>query len=207
MGIVSAAGEVPPSSAIDAAVRELEAGNIIGIPTDTAYGLVADVSYTGAADRLFKMKKRSRDHELPVIVYDIEQALSLAIGVPPAAERLMEKFWPGALTLVLPRNPDFVADLGGDEETIGIRCPDHIVPRLLCDEVGPLAITTANTEGAQPAMTAVEVRERFGEAVTIVMDAGRCDNNLATVVDVTGFTPKLLREGQIAWSDIQSVLD
>lgn len=207
MGIISASGEVPPSSAIDAAVRELEAGYIVGVPTDTAYGLVADVSYTGAADRLFSLKKRSRDHELPVIVYDIEQAMSLAIGVPPAGERLMEKFWPGALTLVLPRNPDFVADLGGDEDTIGVRCPDHIVPRLLCDEVGPLAITTANLEGAQPAMTAPEVVDLFGDAISVVLDSGRCDRNLATVVDVTGFEPKLLREGQISWADIKSVLD
>jgi L-threonylcarbamoyladenylate synthase len=206
MAIIPAVGEVPPSSAIDAAVRELEAGYIAGIPTDTAYGLVADVSYTGSADRLFSLKKRSRDHELPVIVADIEQAMSLAIGVPPAAERLMEKFWPGALTLVLPRHPDFIADLGGDEETIGVRCPDHIVPRLLCEEVGPLAITTANTDGAQPAMTAQEIVDRFGDAVSIILDAGRCDKNLATVVDVTGFEPKLLREGQVAWADIQSVL-
>jgi L-threonylcarbamoyladenylate synthase len=207
MAIIPVVGEVPPASVMDAAVRELEAGRIVGIPTDTAYGLVADVSYTGSADRLFKLKKRSRDHELPVIVADIEQAMSLAIAVPPAAERLMEKFWPGALTLVLPRNPDFIADLGGDEETIGIRCPDHIVPRLLCDEVGPLAITTANTEGAQPAMTAQEITDRFGESIALILDAGRCDKNLATVVDVTGFTPKLLREGQVAWADIQSVLD
>jgi tRNA threonylcarbamoyl adenosine modification protein (Sua5/YciO/YrdC/YwlC family) len=156
---------------------------------------------------LFKLKKRSRNHELPVIVSDVDQAMSLAIGVPPAAERLMEKFWPGALTLVLPRNPDFVADLGGDEDTIAIRCPDHIVPRLLCEEVGPLAVTTANTEGAQPAMTAQEVSERFGEVIAIVLDAGRCDRNLATVVDVTGIVPKLLREGQVAWVDIQDVLD
>lgn len=206
MAIIPVVGEVPPASAMDAAVKELEAGRIVGVPTDTAYGLVANVSYTGAADRLFKLKRRSRDHELPVIVADIEQAMSLAIGVPPAAERLMEKFWPGALTLVLPRHPDFIADLGGDEDTIGVRCPDHIVPRLLCEEVGPLAITTANTDGAQPAMTAQEVAERFN-AVALILDAGRCDNNLATVVDVTGIVPKLLREGQIAWADIESVLD
>jgi len=191
---------------MDTAVRELASGYVIGIPTDTAYGLVADVSYTGSADRLFSLKKRSRDHELPVIVSDVEQAMGLAIGVPAAAERLMEKFWPGALTLVLPRHPDFVADLGGDEDTIGVRCPNHIVPRLLCEEVGPLAITTANTEGAQPAMSAQEVVERFGDAVSLVLDAGRCDRDLATVVDVTGFEPKLLREGQVAWSDIQGVL-
>jgi L-threonylcarbamoyladenylate synthase len=205
MAIIPASGEVPPSAAIDAAVRALESGSVVGVPTDTVYGLVADVSYTGSADRLFALKRRSRAHELPVIVADIEQATSLAIGIPLVAERLMEKFWPGALTLVLPRHPDFVADLGSDDETVGLRCPDHIVPRLLCEEVGPLAITTANVGQGAPATTAAEVDAQFRN-ISIVLDAGRCANDMATVVDVTGETPKLLREGQVQWADIQSVL-
>jgi L-threonylcarbamoyladenylate synthase len=207
MAIIPATGEVPPATAIDAAVRALESGSVVGVPTDTVYGLVADVSYTGSADKLFALKRRSRAHELPVIVADIEQAMSLTIGVPQVAERLMEKFWPGPLTLVLPRDPEFVADLGGDgdEETVGVRCPDHIVARLLCEEVGPLAITTANVDSGEPATTAADVLARF-RSVSVILDAGECAGAMATVVDVTGETPKLLREGQITWSDITSVL-
>lgn len=207
MAIVSVGHPVPPPAVIDAAVREINSGLVIGVPTDTVYGLIADVSYTGAADRLFKLKRRSRDHSLPVIVSDIEQAMSVAIAVPSVAERLMEKFWPGPLTLVVPRHPDFVADLGTDDETIGVRCPDHLVPRLITDETGPLAITTANLAGQEPAMSAQEVANRFdGELVTMIIDSGICNKGVATVLDVTGESPKLLREGQISWTDIQTVL-
>jgi tRNA threonylcarbamoyl adenosine modification protein (Sua5/YciO/YrdC/YwlC family) len=139
-------------------------------------------------------------------VADIDQAMSLAIGVPEAAERLMDKFWPGPLTLVLPRHPDFVADLGNDDITVGIRCPAKVVARLLCDEFGPVAITTANVSGEQPATTAQQIVETFGREVEVILDGGVCDSPPATVVDCTGTDPKLLREGAIAWTDITSVL-
>ncbi len=108
------------------------------------YGLAADPFRTGASDRLFAVKRRPRTVELPVLVADVEQALSLAIAVPAAALRLMERCWPGPLTIVLPRRPDLNADLGTDDATIGIRCPRHPVPLALCRAVGPLATTSAN---------------------------------------------------------------
>jgi len=204
VGIVGATGEVPSHAAIELAADALDAGALVGVPTDTVYALVADVSYAGSADRLFALKQRSRSQELPVIVADVDQALSVAIGVPEAAEHLMDKFWPGPLTIVLPRHPDFVADLGSDDgETVGVRCPDHIVPRLLCEEVGPLAITTANRRGATvPATTAQEVQATFGDSVGVVLDGGTCDGPMATVIDCTGIEPKLLREGAVPWADI-----
>src|SRR2546423_7596317 len=104
-------GDPPPPAAIDAAVRALAAGQLVAIPTDTVYGLAADPFHTGAADRLFAAKRRPRDMQLPVLVADVAQAMTLAIGVPPRALRLIDRFWPGALTVVLPRNPDVVADL------------------------------------------------------------------------------------------------
>ncbi len=143
MGIISLSGrelsgQAPSREALESALHALDSGSVVAIPIDTGYALVADVSYTSAADRLFSLTHRTREYELSLLVADTEQALSVSVGVTHTAERLMEKAWPGALTLVLPRHPDFVADLGSDEETVGVRCPDHLVPRLLCEEAGPL---------------------------------------------------------------------
>src|SRR5688572_904245 len=117
----------------------------------------------------------------------------------------MDHFWPGALTLVLPRDPDVVADLGDDEATIGLRSPDHEVARALCGRVGPLATTSANLHGQPTATTAAEVEELFCPAVPVVLDDGTCAGSPSTVVDCTGEEPKLLREGRIPWSEIAAV--
>jgi tRNA threonylcarbamoyl adenosine modification protein (Sua5/YciO/YrdC/YwlC family) len=205
MPIVSATGAVVPAVAMDAAVRALAAGDIVGIPTDTVYGLAADPFHTGASDRLFSVKRRPRTVELAVLVGGIDQALTLAVAVPDAARRLMERFWPGALTLVLPRRPDLNADLGADDATIGLRCADHPVPLTLCREVGPLATSSANRHGEPPATTAAELAAALGPAVELVLDAGRCDGVPSTVVDCTGLEPRLLRDGRVAWEDIRAV--
>jgi L-threonylcarbamoyladenylate synthase len=166
------------------------------------YGLAADPFSPGGADRLFAVKRRPREVDLPVLVAGEEQALALASGVPPAAARLMARFWPGALTVVLPRNPDVTADLGADEATIGVRCPAHPVPIALCRAVGPLATTSANLHGQAPMTTADQIAVTFGDAVAVVLDAGRCSGSPSTVVDCTGQEPKLLREGRIQWDEV-----
>jgi tRNA threonylcarbamoyl adenosine modification protein (Sua5/YciO/YrdC/YwlC family) len=190
---------------LDAAEKALRAGQIVGLPTDTVYGLAADAFNTGAADRIFGAKRRPRDVDLPVLVADAEQARGLATGIPAVALRLMDAFWPGGLTIVLPRNPDVQADLGADDMTIGVRCPDHEVARALCRRVGPLATTSANLHGQPTATTAQEVESLFGSAVPVVIDGGTCAGAPSTVVDCTGEDPKLLREGRIPWSDIAAV--
>lgn len=193
---------IHPASDLDAAEKALRAGQLVGLPTDTVYGLAADAFHTGAADRLFAAKRRPRDVDLPVLVADIEQVDLLATGVPASARALMERYWPGALTLVLPRNPDVQADLGDDDMTIGLRCPDHEIARELCRRVGPLATTSANLHGQPTATTAQEVAALFGPTVPVVLDGGTCAGAPSTVLDCTGDVPKLLREGRIPWSEI-----
>lgn len=194
------------SSDIELAAKALVAGQIVGIPTDTVYGLAADVLHTNAADRLFTAKRRPRQLDLPVLVADVEQALSLATAVPDVARRLMDTWWPGALTIVLPRRPDLEVDLGDDEATIGVRCPDHEIPVALCRAVGPLATTSANLHGEDTATTAAEVRAAFGDSVAFVLDGGTCAGSPSTVVDCTGHDVKLLREGRIPWPELQASL-
>ena len=188
--------------ALEAAARALTAGQLVAIPTDTVYGLAADPFHTGAADRLFAAKRRPRDVQLPVLVADEEQALALTIALPPCARPLMDRYWPGALTIVLPRNPDVSADLGTDEATVGVRCPDHPVPRALCAAVGPLATTSANLHSEATLPTPEQIADEFGDLVAVVLDAGPCTGAPSTVVDCTGEEVKLLREGRIPWDDV-----
>jgi L-threonylcarbamoyladenylate synthase len=202
--VVPAAGDPPPVAAITAAIEALRGGDIVGIPTDTVYGLAADPWHSGASDRLFRLKGRPRSVELPLLVAGEAQALALATAVPECARRLMASFWPGALTIVLPRAEDVTADLGEEDETIGLRCPGHPVPLTLCRELGPLATTSANRHGSAPVTTAEELAASL-PAVTLVLDAGICNGEPSTVVDSTGEWPKLLRAGSIDWAQILDV--
>jgi tRNA threonylcarbamoyl adenosine modification protein (Sua5/YciO/YrdC/YwlC family) len=202
MAVISAHGNPPPDAAVRLAVEALSGGDIVGLPTDTVYGLAADPFHTGASDRLFLLKGRPRAVELPVLVADEAQALALCTAVPATARRLMERYWPGPLTLVLPRRPDLDADLGEDDATIGIRCPAHPVPLAICSQLGPVAPTSANRHQEPPMTTAQEIAESLGTEVVLVLDAGPCQGQPSTVVDCTGESPRVLREGALAASAI-----
>lgn len=184
-----------------AAAEALRGGDIIAVPTDTVYGLAADPWHSGAVDRLFLLKGRPRSVELPLMVADADQALTLVTAVPASARRLMEAFWPGALTIVLPRREEVDADLGDEDATIGLRCPAHPVPRALSRLVGPFAATSANRHGDAPATSAQQVAATI-PGVALVLDGGSCVSRPSTVVDSTGDTPRLLRPGAVEWDDI-----
>lgn len=188
-----------------AAAEALRDGLVVGIPTDTVYGLAVDPFALGATDRVFEAKRRPREVSLPVLVASVEQALSLATAVPALAKVLMDRYWPGPLTVVLPRRPGLQADLGDDEVTVGVRCPAHPVPLALCAKAGPLATTSANLHGEPTSETAEDVAAVFGAAVALVLDGGRASGAPSTVVDCTGLEPRLLREGRIPWADVVAV--
>lgn len=200
------AGDPLSADARRLAVEALAAGRAIALPTDTVYGLAVDPFLPGAADRLFELKVRPRHVNLPVLVTGIDQALGLATAVPASATALMARFWPGPLTVVLPARAGLGADLGDDDATIGIRCPDHPVPLALCREVGPLATTSANRHGEPTLTTAAEVAATFGDTLTVVLDGGTCTGSPSTVVDCTGVEPKLLREGRLPWTEVLGAL-
>lgn len=204
--VIAAFGDPPPKEAVSLAVRALSGGDIVGLPTDTVYGVAADPFRTGASDRLFLLKGRPRNVVLPVLVADSRQAFSLCTAVPDSALALAERFWPGPLTLVLPRRPDLGADLGEDDVTVGVRCPAHPVPLALCAEMGPLATTSANRHQELPATTARGVVEAMGPDLVLVLDAGTCNEPPSTVVDCTGREPKILRAGRLAAEDIFNAL-
>lgn len=152
-----------------AAAEVLGAGGVVGIPTDTVYGLAAVASQPEAVERLAEMKGRSKSQPIAVLVADAAQAESLVGELSAEAMALMEAFWPGSLTIVLPvaEGTANVAEVlsGGEtaEATIGIRCPDHSWVRELASHVGPIAATSANQHGMPPSATAEEVVQAFGK--------------------------------------------
>lgn len=198
--ILDAGGDPPLKAALRVAARALRSGEVVGLPTDTVYGLAVDATRPGAADRVFAVKQRPRGVQLPVLVAGVDQVESLVADIPELARELMGRFWPGALTLVLARRPGLHLDLGDDPSTIGIRCPRHPVARALCRTVGPLATTSANRHGAPAIHEAVEVAAL--EGVAVVLDGGRCAGAPSTVVDCRGGEPRLLRAGGLPWSAI-----
>jgi L-threonylcarbamoyladenylate synthase len=186
----------------EAAQKALAAGLCVAIPTDTVYVLAVDPFVPGASDRLFALAERPREQDLAVLVGSVWQALNLATAVPEASRRLMDRCWPGPLTLVLPRDPEVAADLGDDDLTIGIRMSAHPIPLLLARDIGPLAVSTASATGEPDFETAEEVAEEFGDDVPVVLDGGSCAGLPATVVDGTGEDLHLIREGRLPWEAI-----
>lgn len=196
----------PPPAALAAASAALESALVVALPTDTVYGLAIDPTRADAAERLFALKRRPRGVELPVLVADVDQALELADVPAPWVRRLMERFWPGPLTLVVPRRPGLGFDLGQDHTTIGLRCPDHAVPRALCRLAGPLAVTSANHHGRPPLCEAGDVASVFSRGLAVLLDGGPCAGVPSTVVDGTGPTPRCLRPGGLDWAEVAAAL-
>ena len=172
------------------------------IPTDTVYGVAVAASVPGATQRLFAIKERPSDVPLPVLVADAEQATACAAKVPAAAKRLMARWWPGGLTIVLARSPDFDVDLGGDGTTVGLRVPDHEVPRELARRVGPLVTTSANRHGRPTPPDAAGVAAELGDGVAVVVDGGTCEGEPSTVVSCVDGGVRIVRQGAIPGADI-----
>jgi len=189
---------------LDAAIEALAAGLVIAIPTDTLYGLACDPLIPGATHRLFAAKRRPHDIELPVLAADVNQARPLAHWLPPV---LVERYWPGALTIVVKRSIAFAEpDLGGNPTTVGLRVPEHQVVRDLCAKAGPLAVSSANHHGERTPTDAAGVRQLFTEEeVAVVVDGGTCEGEPSTVVDCTGPGLVLLREGRIPFAEIEKI--
>lgn len=204
MVVVPAHGDPPPPEALEEAARALAEGWPVAIPTDTVYGLAVDPFQPGATERVFEAKRRPRDVSLPVLVTGRAQALTLTTAVPAGALVLMDRFWPGPLTVVLPARPGLGADLGDDDVTVGVRCPAHPVPLALCAATGPLATTSANRHGEPTLVTADAVAATFGAAVAVVLDGGTCAGRASTVVDCTGQEPRLLRQGRLPWDEVRA---
>jgi tRNA threonylcarbamoyl adenosine modification protein (Sua5/YciO/YrdC/YwlC family) len=196
----------PARISVGDVARALERGEVVGIPTDTVYGLAASLAQAGAVDRLFALKGRPRGLAIPVLVADIVQAEALAGGADSRLTALADRFWPGALTIAIRRRGGPDAVLGGDSATVGVRCPDDGVVRALCRRVGPLAVTSANRHGAPPATSAEEFAAILGDEVDVVYDGGVRDLAPSTVVSIVEDVPRCLREGTVGFAEVAALL-
>jgi L-threonylcarbamoyladenylate synthase len=193
----SADSRLDPAGSLEAAAAVLEAGGVVAIPTDTLYGLAARVDDEAAIARLFEIKQRPSDRSLAVLVADQNQARSLASSVAAPLERMMERLWPGGVTVVVEADPIASRLVAAADGTVGLRCPDH---RWVCDlarRVGPLATTSANLHGQDPVQDATGVAQTFGSALELIVDGGRCDGRASTVVAVRGAEIVILRDGAV----------
>ncbi len=190
------------------ALAALRRGDVIGLPTETVYGLAADASRPEAVRRIFELKGRPADHPLIVHVADDRQLERWARDIPEAARVLAKAFWPGPLTLILRKQPGVPDEVTGGQATVGLRCPAHPMALALLHEFdGGLAAPSANRFGHVSPTTATHVRDEFGDAVPVVMDGGDCEVGIeSTILDLTGDTPRILRPGRITRAQIEALV-
>jgi L-threonylcarbamoyladenylate synthase len=191
-----------------AAVDALARGEVVGLPTETVYGLAADAENPDAVRRIFALKGRPADHPVIVHVPDARGLERYGRDVPDSARRLAAAFWPGPLTLIVrraPRVPDVVT---GGQDTVGLRSPAHPVAQAVLAAFGRgLAAPSANRFGHVSPTTAAHVRAEFGERVPIVLDGGKCAVGIeSTIVDLSGARPRILRPGMLDRARLEAVI-
>ena len=194
--------------AIATAARILAEGGLVAFPTDTVYGVGAHVFQPDAVERIYVAKIRPRDKAIPILLARADDLPLVAEGITETAWLLAERFWPGGLTLVLPRKdnvPDIVS-AGGP--TVAVRVPDHPVFLALIAALGaPLAGTSANLSGRPSPVTAQEVEAELGGRIELILDGGRCPGGTpSTVLDLTADPPTILRAGAIGVEEIEAAL-
>ncbi|WP_374118641.1 L-threonylcarbamoyladenylate synthase [Allokutzneria sp. A3M-2-11 16] len=190
-----------------AAAGAVRSGQLVVLPTDTVYGLGCDAFDSAAVQSLLDAKGRGRDMPLPVLVGSWSTVDGLVLSVPHQARLLIEAFWPGGLSIVLPHAPSLNWDLGDTRGTVMVRMPLHPVAIDLLREVGPMAVSSANRSGHPPATTAIGAQEQLGDSVTVYLDGGPSGDPVAsTIVDLTGPHPLVLREGAISLADVAEVV-
>lgn len=193
--------------------RALSLGELVVFPTDTVYGIAADAFSPAAVDRLLDAKGRTRATPPPVLVPNIETVRALVTELPPIIEELLDKCWPGALTVVLPAQPSLSWDLGETAGTVALRMPDHAIVRELLAETGPLAVSSANKTARPAAVEVLSAQDMLGESVSVYLDGGTSDWGVpSTIIDATSLLGEgpakvqILRQGGISRRKLREIL-
>jgi L-threonylcarbamoyladenylate synthase len=194
--------------ALNAASLAVQRSQLIVIPTDTVYGIAADAFDIKAVRDLLAAKGRGREMPPPVLVSAATTIDAIAVDVPDYARALIDKFWPGPLTLVCKQQASLRWDLGDSRGTVAVRMPDHPVALDLLERTGPLAVSSANLTGMPAATDADEAEDMLGEKVALVLDAGpTAGSEASTIVDVTGSPGRVLRRGALPLEELNAVLE
>ena len=189
-----------------AAVSAVRRGQLVVLPTDTVYGIGADAFDADAVQRLLDAKGRGRDMPPPVLVSANTTLEALATDMPGWVPDLIDKYWPGPLTIVCRQQPSLRWDLGETRGTVAVRMPDDPAALDLLGRTGPLAVSSANVTGQPAATDADEAERMLGESVDVILDGGPSSGSAAsTIVDCTGTRPRILREGAISVEELDPV--
>ncbi len=184
----------------------LLAGQLVAFPTDTVYGVGAPVFQASAVGSIYVAKERPPEKAIPVLIADEADLSGIAAFVPDVARALTARFWPGGLTVVLPKRPDVPEIVSGDV-TVAVRMPDLDVARALLRLTGPLAATSANRSGQPSPVTADDVMAQLGGRIAAVLDGGPCPGGIpSTVVDCVAVPPRVLRQGALSMDALRQVL-
>ncbi|WP_375384844.1 L-threonylcarbamoyladenylate synthase [uncultured Microbacterium sp.] len=189
-------------------------GDLVVLPTDTVYGIAADAFNPRAVQALLDAKGRGRQSPPPVLVAGITTLRALVAEVPEPVERLIEAFWPGGLTIVLPAQPSLSWDLGDTHGTVAVRMPDHRITLELLEDTGPLAVSSANLTGKAAAVRVSDAQDMLGESVAVYLDGGPSRSGVASTIidatelvgDVSGPIVRVLREGGISRAALGEIL-
>ena len=192
---------VDDAGAVSIATRALCQGELVAFPTDTVYGVGCDPWQIDAIVALYAAKQRPRNMAIPVLLGSAEAASAVARCLPPGYGELAEAFWPGGLTLVVPKRPEVPSLLTASRRSVAVRLPDHAVARALANGIGGcLAATSANRSGEPAAVDAASALSALRGFVSVLLDGGRCPRGVgSTVVDLTSDPPRVLRQGVIPY--------
>ncbi len=191
---------------VEKGISILKGGGVIAFPTDTVYGLGAGIAISAAVERVYRIKERPRHMALPLLLADLSQLEKVVSSIPTSALLLAEKFWPGPLTLVLLKSDSVSEIVSGGGETIAVRIPAHPIPTALARGVGTAIIgTSANLSGQPSALTAEEARAQLGNKVDLIIEGDCPGGRESTVVDLTGKSPVILRQGAISLAELRQI--
>ena len=192
--------------ALQLALEIIRQGGMVAFPTDTVYGLGASAFDPQGIEQLYVVKERGERKAIAVLLSSAAELVKITARMNETAQRLAERFWPGPLTLVVPRHPDLPGNLS-PLPTIGVRMPDHPLALALIAHSGPLAVTSANLSGGENTTTAHEVFAQLSGRIPLVLDGGQTPGGSpSTVVDCTAEKPIILRQGPISLSELQIAL-
>ena len=192
--------------AIEQALRILRAGGLAAFPTDTVYGVGALAFDGPAVESIYAAKDRPVEKAIPILIADADDLDKVAVDIPPMAQILAARFWPGPLTLVVPKQPTLPEAVSATA-TVAVRIPDHPVARALLRAAGPMAVTSANLSGQPSPVNAEEVMRQLNGRIPLVLDGGATPGGIpSTLVDCLGAEPVLLREGPLTKEQILAVL-
>lgn len=196
------------TEALPAAWEALRNGQVVVFPTDTVYGVGCDLWQPEAIERLYWAKLRPKRMAIPVLVSAPEHVAQVARELPTTFALLAERFWPGALTLVVPRHPRVPDALCEGGPTVAVRMPDHpLALRLIEGMGGALAVTSANLSGQPPATNAAQALAQLAGRVAVILDGGECPGGVpSSIIDLVADPPRLLRQGHLSYELLREVL-